>query len=123
MNQNYSFMNPGYTFEYQFSSGAQSGLSLCDPMDCSTPGLPIHSNSQSSLKLMSIELMPSNYLILCYPLLFLPSIFPSIRVFSNESTRHIRWPTYWSFSFNNETFRRLPLKIMNKIRIASGCHF
>ena len=58
-------------------------------------------NSQSSLKLMSIELvMPSNHLILCHPLLLLPSIFPSIRVFSNESALCIRWPKYWSFSFN-----------------------
>ena len=57
--------------------------------------------SQSLLKLMSIELvMPSNHLILCRPLLLLPSIFPSIRVFSNESVLHIRWPKYWSFSFN-----------------------
>ena len=57
-------------------------------------------NSQSLLKLMSIELvMPSNHLILCRPLLLLPSIFPSIRVFSNESVLHIRWPNYWSFSF------------------------
>ena len=57
--------------------------------------------SWSLLKLMSIELvMPSNYLILCCPLLFLPSIFPSIRVFSNESVLHIRWPKYWSFSFS-----------------------
>ena len=58
-------------------------------------------NSQSSPKPMSIELvMPSNHLILCHPLLFLPSIFPSIRVFSNESSLRIRWPKYWSFSFN-----------------------
>ena len=58
-------------------------------------------NSRSSLKLMSIEsVMPSNCLILCHPLLLLPSIFPSIRVFSNESTLHMRWPKYWSFSFN-----------------------
>ena len=58
-------------------------------------------NSQSLLKLMSIEsVMPSNYLILCCPLLFLPSIFPSIRVFSNESVLCIRWPEYWSFSFS-----------------------
>ena len=58
-------------------------------------------NSQSLLKLMSIELvMPSNHLILCHPLLLLPSIFPSIKVFSNESALHIRWPKYWSFSFN-----------------------
>ena len=58
-------------------------------------------NSQSLLKLMSIEpVMPSSHLILCRPLLLLPSIFPSIRVFSNESVLHIRWPKYWSFSFS-----------------------
>ena len=58
-------------------------------------------NSQSLPKLMSVELvMPSNHLILCRPLLLLPSIFPSIRVFSNESVLHIRWPNYWSFSFS-----------------------
>ena len=58
-------------------------------------------NSRSLPKLMSIEsVMPSNHLILCCPLLLLPSIFPSIRVFSNESALHIRWPNYWSFSFN-----------------------
>ena len=58
-------------------------------------------NSQSLIKLMSIQsVMPSNHLILCHPLLFLPSIFPSIRVFSNESILCIRWPKYWSFSFS-----------------------
>ena len=58
-------------------------------------------NSQCSLELMSIEsVMPSNHLILCCPLLFSPSIFPSIRVFSGESVLHIRWPRYWSFSFS-----------------------
>ena len=58
-------------------------------------------NSQSLLKLMSVELMmPSNHLILCHPLLLLPSVFPSIRVFSNESVLHIRWPKYWSSSFS-----------------------
>ena len=58
-------------------------------------------NSRSLSKLMSIEsVMPSNHLILCLPLRLLPSIFPSIRVFSNESVLHIRWPKYWSFSFN-----------------------
>ena len=61
-------------------------------------------NSQSLLKLMSIEsVMPSNHLILCHPLLLLPSTFPSIRLFSNESVLHIRWPKYWSFSFNIST--------------------
>ena len=58
-------------------------------------------NSWNLLKLMSIEsVMPSNHLILCHPLLLLPSIFPNIRVFSNESALHIRWPKYWSFSFS-----------------------
>ena len=62
---------------------------------------PSFTISHSSLKLMTIEsLMPSNNLILCHPLLFLPSIFPSIRVFSNESALHIRWPKYWSFSIS-----------------------
>ena len=68
-------------------------------MDSSTPGFPI-TNSQSSLTLMSNEsVIPFNHLILCHPLL-LPSIFPRIRVFSNESSLWIRWPKYWSFSFN-----------------------
>ena len=70
-------------------------------MDCDTPGLPSITNSRSSLKLMSIEsVMPSNHLILCHPLLFPPSIDPSIRVFSSESVLHIMWPKYWSFSFS-----------------------
>ena len=63
-------------------------------------------NSQSLLKLMSSEsVMPSNHLILCHPLLLPPSIFPSIRVFSDETVLHIRWPKYWSFSFNHQSFR------------------
>ena len=62
-------------------------------------------SSRSLLKLMSIEsVMPSNHLILCRPLLLPPSIFPSIRVFSNESVLHIRWPKYWSFSFSISPF-------------------
>ena len=73
----------------QFSSVAQSCLTICDP------------NSWSPPKPMSIvSVMPSNHLILCRPLLLLPSIFPSISVFSNESALHIRWPKYWSFSLN-----------------------
>ena len=69
-------------------------------MNCNTPGLPAH-NSWSLPKLMSIEsVMPSNHLIPCHPLLLLPSIFSSIRVFTNESALCIRWPKYWSFSFN-----------------------
>ena len=70
-------------------------------MDCSTPGFPVHHQPQSLLKLMSIEsVMPSNHLILCCPLLLLPSIFPSIRVFSNDSVLCIRWPKYWIFSIS-----------------------
>ena len=85
----------------QFSSVAQSCPTLCDPMDCSTPGFPVHHQLPELLKLMSIEsVMPSNHLILCHPLLLLPSIFSSIRVFSNELALHIRWAKFWSFSFN-----------------------
>ena len=81
----------------QFSSVVQSCLTLCDPMQ---PSLSI-TNSQSLLKLMSRKsVMPSNHLILCCPLLLPPSIFPSIKVFSDESALHIRWPKYWSFSFS-----------------------
>ena len=81
-------------------SVAQSCPTLCSPMDCSTPGFPVRHQLQSLLKLMSIEsVMPSNHLILCHSLL-LPSIFPSIRVSSNESVFYIRWPKYWSFSFS-----------------------
>ena len=66
-------------------------------------------NSQSPLKPMSIEsMMPSNHLILCRPLLLLPLIFPSIRVFSNESALHIRWPKYWSFSFSIIPSKEIP---------------
>ena len=81
----------------QFSSVAQSCLTLCDPMDWSTLSI---TNSRSLLKFMSIKsVMPSHHLILCRPLLP-PSIFPSIRVFSSESVLRIRWPKYWSFSFS-----------------------
>ena len=86
-------LNASYTV--QFSSVTQSCPTLCDPMDCSKPGFPVHKNSQSLLKLM-----PSNHLILCHPLLLLPSILPSIRVSSSESVLHIRSPKYWSFSFS-----------------------
>ena len=86
--------------QVQFSSVTQSCPTLCDPMNHSMPGLPVHTNSRRLPKPMSIKLvMPSNHLILCFPLLLLPSIFPSIRVFSNESGLHIRWPQYWGFSF------------------------
>ena len=83
------------------SSVAQLYPTLCDPMDCSMPGTLSITNSQSLLKLMSIKsVMLSNHLVLCRPLLLLPSVFSSIRVFSNESAPHIRWPKYWSFSIS-----------------------
>ena len=82
----------------QFSRSVVS--TLCDPMDCSTSGFPVH-HQLLEVKLMSIEsVMPSNHLILCHPLLLLPSIFPNIKVFSNESVLCIRWPKCWSFSFS-----------------------
>ena len=85
----------------QFSSVAQSCPTLCDPMDSSMKVLLVHYQIWSLPKLMSIELvMPSNHHILHHPLLLRPSIFPSIRVFSNESVLSIRWPEYWSFSFS-----------------------
>ena len=83
------------------SSVTQSCPTLCKPMNCSTPGLPVHQQfpefTQTHVHWVG---MPSNHLILCCPLLLLPSIFPSIRVFSNESVLHIKRPKYWSFSFN-----------------------
>ena len=84
-----------------FTSITQSWLILCNPMNHSSQASLSITNSRSPPKPMSIvSVMPSNYLILCSPLLLLPSIFPSIRVFSNESALCIRWPKYWSFSFN-----------------------
>ena len=71
------------------------------PMDCSMPGFPVHHQLLEFIQTHSIEsVMPSNHLILCHPLFLLPSIFPSIRVFSNESVLCIRWSKYWSFKFN-----------------------
>ena len=84
-------------------SVALSCPTLCDPMDCSTPGFPVHLQlpELAQTHAHSTELvMPTNHLILCCPLLLLASIFPSIRVFSKESALCIRWPNYWSFSFN-----------------------
>ena len=86
---------------FLFSSVTQSCLTLCDPMRCSTPGLPVQHQLLQPTQLMPIEsVMPSNYLILCHPLLLPSSIFASIRVFSNELVLHIRWPKYWIFSFS-----------------------
>ena len=90
-----------YLLKMWFSSVAQSCPTLCDPMDCSMPGLSVHHQLPEFMpKLMSIELvMPSNHLIFCCPLL-LPLVFPSIRVFSNESALRIRRPRYWSVSIS-----------------------
>ena len=85
----------------QFSSVAQSCPTLSTPWIAACHAFLSITNSRSSLKLMSIEsVMPSSHLILCCPLLLLPPIPPSIRVFSNELTLHTRWPKYWSFSFS-----------------------
>ena len=85
----------------QFSSVAQLCLTLSDPMVAVRQASLCIINSWSLLKLTSIQsVMPSNHLILCCPLLLLPSIFPSIRVFSSKSVLHFRWPKYWSFSFS-----------------------
>ena len=84
--------------EFIFSSVlfiSQSCLTVCDPVNCSMPGLSVH-HQLPSVKSM----MPSSHLILCHPLFLLPPMLPSIRVFSNESTLHMRWPKYWSFSFS-----------------------
>ena len=82
----------------QFSSVAKSCPTLCDPMNSSMLGLPVHHQLPELPKLMSIEsVMPSSHLILCHPLLLLPPIPPSIRIFSNESALCLRWPKYWSF--------------------------
>ena len=104
LNQVYPGLTEGLL---QFSSVQFSHsvvLTLSDPTECQA-SLSI-TNSLSLLKLMSIEsVMPSNHLILCRPLL-LPSIFPSIRVFSNESALRVRWPKYWSFSFSNSPYNK-----------------
>ena len=95
----------GITWSVQFSSDAQSFPTLCNPMDCRMPELPVHHQLPEFTQIIAIELvMPSNHLIFCHPLLLLPSIFPSLRVFSKQSVLHIRWPKYWSFSFSISPF-------------------
>ena len=86
-------------------SVAQSCPILCDPMDCSTPGFPVLHHLPELVQTHVFELvMTSNHLIPCHPLLLLPSISTSIKIFSNESALHIRWPKYWSFSFSISLF-------------------
>ena len=89
----------------QFSSVTQLHPTLCNPMDFSTPGFPVHHQLLEFTQTMSIaSMMLSNHLNLCHLLLFPPSIFPSIRVFSSESVLHIRLPKYWGFSFSISPF-------------------
>ena len=89
----------------QFSSVAQSCLTLCDPMDCSTSGLPVHhqllESTQTRGHWVGDTIQPSHLLLSLH---LPPSIFPNIRVFSNESVLHVRWPKYWSFSFRISPF-------------------
>ena len=93
----------------QIRSVAQSCPTLCDPMNHRAPGLPVPHQLPEFTQTQSIEsVMPSSHLILCRPLLLLPSIPPSIRVFSSESTLLMRWPKYWSFSFNIIPSKEIP---------------
>ena len=88
---------------------AQSCLMICNPMRCSTPGLPVHHQLPESTQTYVHRVNDAtNHLILCCPLLLLPSVFPNIRVFSNESVLCIRRPKYWSFSFNISTSNEHP---------------
>ena len=106
---NYVWVPLSLCLSVQFSSVTQSCLTPCDPMNCSIPGLPVHYHLQSSLRLAFIEsVMPTSHHILCHPLLLLPPIPPSIRVFSNESTLHMRWPKYRSFSFSIIPSKEIP---------------
>ena len=98
----------------QFSSVAQSLFAT--PWTAACQASLTITNSQSLLKLMSIELViPSNHLILCHPLLLLPAIFPGIRIFSNESALRIRWPKYWSFSFSISPYNQYSRLIVFRI--------
>ena len=99
--KNDQFVSTQPSLWVQFSSVTQLCPTLCGPMDCSMPGFPVHHHPRSLLKLRSIRSVRlSNHLILCHPLLLLPSIFTSIKVFFNESVLCIRWPKYWNFSIS-----------------------
>ena len=109
---------------HQFSAVPQSCLTLCNPMDCSTPGFPVHHHllklAQSHVHQVTDAFQTSH---LCCSLFLLPSVFPSIRVFSNESVLHIRWPKYWSLSFSigpsNEYSGLIPLELTGLISLQS----
>ena len=93
----------------QFSSVTQLGLTLCNPMNRSTPRLPVHHQLPEFTQTHVHEsVMPSSHLILCHPLLLLPPIPPSVRVFSNESALRMRWPKYWGFSFSIIPSKEIP---------------
>ena len=103
---------------HQFSSVAQLRPTLCDPMNLSTPGLPVHRHLLELPQTHVHEsVMPSSHLILCHPLLLLPSIPPSIIVFSNESTLCMRWPKYWSFSFSISPSKECQIALQNAVSV------
>ena len=119
-------MKKNYVICHQFSSvQSVSRVQLfSSPWTAACQASLSITNSWSLLKLMSIEsVMPSSHLLLGCPLLFLPSVFPSIRVFSNESVLHIRWPKYWSFSFSirpsNEYSRLISFRLIVSISLQS----
>ena len=103
-----SFTEPIPMIVHFSSVQSLSRVRLCDPMNHSTPGLPVHHQlpefTQTSIELV----MPSSHLILCHPLFFQPPVPPSIRVFSSESTLRMRWPKYWSFSFSIIPSKEIP---------------
>ena len=88
------------TFSVQVSSVAQACSTVCNPMDCSMPGFLVHHQLRELAQMHVHRVSDAIHLLLCNPLLLLPSIFPNIRVFSNESVLHISWPKYWSFSIS-----------------------
>ena len=92
-------MTPKYGFHVRCVR-VLSCLTLCDPMDCSTPGFPVLHQLPELAQTHVTSVMPSNHLILCCPFLLLPSVFPSIRVFFSQLVLCIRWPKYWSFGFS-----------------------
>ena len=112
-----------YRASVQFHSVAQSCPTLCDPTNCSTPGLPVHHQllefTQTHIHRVMI---PASHLILCRPLLLLPAILPSIRVFSNESILQMRWPKYWSFSFSISPSKEHPGLIFRMDWFGSPCN-
>ena len=116
----YSYPKEGQSermFKLPYSSvQSLSHSQLCNPMDCSTPGFPVHQQIWSLLNLMSIEsVIPYNHLILCNPLFLPTSVFSSIRAFSNESVLCIIWPKIWSFSFSISPYNEYSGMISSRI--------